>query len=83
MRTNEILIGLLAIKELELKTLKERIIWLESINQETAGILQDYSKALAEANTRISTLNVELNKLYALQDKDDSHQIGFNHSQSK
>lgn len=78
MKTNEILIGLISVKELEIKTLQERVRWLESINAEATNVIQDYQIALATAQEEIKKLRFELNKLYAIHDK-DKHDIGFNH----
>ena len=84
MRTNEILISLIAVKELQIKTLQERVIWLESINVESANVIQDYQQALGTANEECKRLRVELNKLYAIKDKKQTdHQIGFNHEVKK
>jgi hypothetical protein len=84
MRTNEILISLIAVKELQIKTLTERVVWLESVNQESASIIQDYQQALKNANEECKRLRFELNKLYAIKDKKQTdHQIGFNHEVKK
>jgi hypothetical protein len=84
MRTNEILLSLIAVKELQIKTLTERIVWLESVNQESASVIQDYQQALKNANEECKRLRFELNKLYAIKDKKQTdHQIGFNHEVKK
>jgi len=84
MRTNEILLSLIAVKELQIKTLTERIVWLESVNQESANVIQDYQQALKNANEECKRLRFELNKLYAIKDKKQTdHQIGFNHEVKK
>jgi hypothetical protein len=84
MRTNEILLSLIAVKELQIKTLTERVVWLETINQESANVIQDYQLALASLQEECKRLRFELNRLYALKDsKKTDKEIGFHHEVKK
>jgi len=63
MKSNEVLTGLIAVKELQIKTLQERVNWLQSVNQNLAN--------------ELAVLEQELTRLYSLEDKKKETHIGF------
>jgi uncharacterized small protein (DUF1192 family) len=63
MKSNEVLTGLIAVKELQIKTLQERVNWLQSVNQNLAN--------------ELAVLEQEITRLYSLEDKKKETHIGF------